>query len=232
MTPISAKIKSKAYWRIRIRPAEYIPTRVADISSLRPLVERLSVRFRGWYFPHVEMDINSIGIYQSYVEQETEWDNHIELWRLYQSGQFAYLGALHTDWPSSFAGSGQVSNVLFIEDLVGRYVEVLEFAARLSASPAGSKRMWLQIGLHGVGSRTLASYSPMSSIFLQARAGRFADANLILDGEFPAEELLAESEQIALRWVQNVFRHFNWSPEYAVLEGVRDQFYRTSRPDG
>lgn len=229
MSTIIRKIKSRGYWRIRIRPAEYAPNRIASISDLYPLVQRLSVNIRGWDFPHVVVNsVEDLSIHQSYVAQETDWESFIELWRLYQSGQFAYLGTLFTDWPSRFFPSQAESKVVLVEEAVTKYVEVLEFAARLSASPAGSDRMWIQIGVHGLRGRHLATTSAMA-MFLRARTATYTDEEIVLQEEILREQLLAETEQIALRWAQELFRRFNWDPEHEVLEGIRGQFRRVQR---
>lgn len=150
------------------------------------------------------------------------------MWRLYQSGQFAYLGALIPDWPSSFSQYQASSNVVLVEDVIAKYVEILEFAARLCASPAGANRMWIQIGVHGLKGRHLVTTSAMV-MFLRARTAMYADDEIILQDEISRERLLAEAEQIALRWAQELFRRFNWNPEHEVLEGIRGQFRRTQR---
>lgn len=225
MNTLAAKIKSQGYWRIRIRPAEYVPNRIANISELHPLVRRSSVDIRGWDFPHTDVNLS---VHQSYVTQENDWEHFIELWRLYQSGQFAYLGALVTDWPSHFLRFPAGGRVVWVEDAIAKYVEVLEFAARLCASPAGSNRMWIEIGVHGLRDRHLTTTSSMA-MFLRGRTAAYSDDKFILQGEFSREQLLAETEQIALRWSQDLFRRFNWNPEHEVLEEIRGQFRRTQR---
>lgn len=229
MSIITAKVKSRGYWRIRVRPADYIPNRIANISDLYLLIQRLSVDIRGWDFPHVDADSANLGIHQTFVSQEIDWENFIEAWRFYQSGQFAYLGALHTDWPSRFSTYQPDSTVILIDDSIARYAEALEFAARLSATSAGSDRMWIQIGVYGLGGRNLAARSPLASMFLQARTTTARFGELIWQEEISREQLLAESEQIALRWARELFRRFNWDPDCETLKGIRGQFGRTKR---
>src|ERR1700674_1912569 len=227
MTPISTKIKSKGYWRFRIRPTEYIPKRIANISDLYPLVERLSVQFRGWYFPFVETNVKSLGIHKSHVEQEVDWQNFIELWRFYQSGQFAYLGALRTDWSAPVAAFQPPGQVVVLEDLVAKCAEALEFAARLSDSPAGSNGMWIQIGLHGLQGARLASFAPMTNIFLQGRTVAFGDGELVIDKDIAKGQLLGEAEQLAIQWAQEMLSYFTWNPDRAELEAILGQLRRT-----
>src|SRR6185369_6386598 len=57
--PIADKIKSRGCWRVTIRPTEYLPNRIASISDLNPLAQRLAVGIRewGWDFPYVDMNL-------------------------------------------------------------------------------------------------------------------------------------------------------------------------------
>jgi hypothetical protein len=229
MNTLAAKIKSKGYWRIRIRPTEYMSNRIANISDLHPLVQRLAVDIRGWDFPHADFNsVEDLSIHQSYVTQQTDWEHFIEQWRIYQSGQFAYVGALVTDWPSRFSHFQADSMIVWIEDAIAKYIEVLEFAARLCASPAGANRMWIEVGVYGLRDRHLATTSAMA-MFLRGRTATYADDKFVLQEEFSREQLLAEAEQIAFRWSQELFRRFNWDPEHEVLEGIRGQFRQTQR---
>ena len=218
--PIADKIKSRGYWRITIRPTEYLPNRIASISDLNPLAQRLAVDIRewGWDFPYVDMNLRDLSIYQSSIAQKIEWENFIELWRFYQSGQFAYLGAVVTDWPSSRMAPAP-PNVLFAEDVIAKYIEILEFAARLSASPTGSDRMWIQVVIYGIRARSLvsASSSPLFNMALSARQTTYNDGEFVHQEEIPREQLLANSRKIALRWARELFSRFGWNPEDEVL---------------
>jgi hypothetical protein len=221
------KIQSKGYWHIRVRPSEYNSNRIDNISTIHSLVQRLSVNMGsmgGWDFPHVEENLPPI-IDQSYVAQEVDWANFIESWRFYQSGQFAYIGAIATDWPSPFFTYRRRSSlepegpVLLIEEAIARYEAALEFAARLSASPAGSARLWLEIGVHGLKGRHLRGLSfPLG---ISRRPCMAHLEKLVRQQEFTREQLLSESREIALDWVRELFRRFNWDPEVRVLEGLR-----------
>ena len=90
-------IKSRGHWRVEIRPTRFVPNRVERIAELYPLVERLSVRFRGWDYPHMDSR-NGPHIDKDWVGQEFAWAHYKEIWRLYQSGKFIHVFALSEDW--------------------------------------------------------------------------------------------------------------------------------------
>ena len=80
-----------------IRPTSFDELHIAEHSELLRIVERNSVRLRGWDYPHID--------YKSEQErgsdwacQEFQWEDELEVWRLYQNGQFIHYFALAGDW--------------------------------------------------------------------------------------------------------------------------------------
>jgi len=55
-----------------------------------------AVRLRGWDFPHFD-DRDEV-FTPRYVGCTLDWERHLEIWRLYLTGQFVYLGSL---WDAS-----------------------------------------------------------------------------------------------------------------------------------
>lgn len=145
MTDLLSKIRSRGHWRVVIRPGTFKKDRVGEISSLFPLVERSSVSIRGWDFPHIDrrkqphIDVDWVG-------QELNWEHHLELWRLYQSGQFVHMGGIWEDWRDQSAlwppdRTRKVGSRLEVLDTVFRFIEIFEFAARLCQTDAGDERV-------------------------------------------------------------------------------------------
>lgn len=102
MTGITDKIKTQGYWRVVIRPADHQTKRVPQISDLFTIVQQASVQIRGWDFPHIDHNSREQRG-ETWVGQDFEWEHHLERWRIYQSGQFIYLGAFTVDWHKSTA---------------------------------------------------------------------------------------------------------------------------------
>ena len=96
MTPeLLEKIKSRGYWRINLQPlvkAEKLPS----IDRCQEIVEQNAVKLRGWEYPAILQgapDVQRTRT-QTYFELANDWQNHIEFWRMYRSGQFLHYLAL------------------------------------------------------------------------------------------------------------------------------------------
>ena len=101
MSKILENIRSHGYWRVVIRPGNYVEKRVSNFSALYPLLQKISVQLRGWDFPHLDRH-NDLDEDLDWIGQEINWSYYIELWRFYQSGQFVHMSALAEDWIEIF----------------------------------------------------------------------------------------------------------------------------------
>jgi hypothetical protein len=153
------RIKEGGYWRVEIRPTRFVPDRLADIAELYPLVEKLSVRFRGWDYPHVDPR-NPPRIDRDWVGQEFAWAHYKEVWRLYQSGKFIHVFGLSEDWRDESevwpAPPGwHHGKTLHALSAVQTYTEIYEFAARLTLNLPGDDAFHVAITLENLSGRTL-----------------------------------------------------------------------------
>jgi hypothetical protein len=97
LSDILQKIKLRGYWEVIIRPTEFIDNRIESLSKCKEVVRELSVRLRGWDYPHFDNNNPpTSGI--DYVEQSVDWQHKVELWRFYQSGQFLHYFGMWEDW--------------------------------------------------------------------------------------------------------------------------------------
>jgi len=79
-----------------------------------------------------------------WIGQEPEWEQYLELWRFYQSGQFVDFMGLDEDWRDQsklWPPPGDWKPCLFldVEETVFQLTEIFEFAARLSLTEAGDE---------------------------------------------------------------------------------------------
>ena len=154
-----AKIRTRGYWRVVVRPAAFEREHISEFSELLPIVQKNSVQLRGWDYPHIDLN-HPPERGSDWVGQEFEWDHEIEVWRLYQSGQFIHFFPLAGEWrdQSSFwpAEPGwSWGKHLYYVNTIYSFLEIFEFAARLAQSPAGSATMHVEIGLHDLKGRRL-----------------------------------------------------------------------------
>src|SRR5712692_4445961 len=160
MTPFEEEIRSRGHWWIVIHPVDYVPQRL-PLTELEQVLQRARVQLRGWDFPHVS-DRDPITTRTKSIRGRTDWMYYRELWRFYQSGQFAYLLGIHEDWiertdPGSFGarwgpppGLAAQGPLLGVGDALFRITETFEFASRLAVTPAGGEAMQIKIEVHGL----------------------------------------------------------------------------------
>ena len=97
MSKLLEKIRSRGHWRVIIWPSTFVENRVPHRSSLLPILQKTSVDFKGWRFPHIDsFRIPDDG--SDWIGQEIDWALCFELWRFYQSGQFIFYSGMLSDW--------------------------------------------------------------------------------------------------------------------------------------
>jgi hypothetical protein len=153
------KIRTRGYWRVVIRPATFEQKHIGSGSDLYRMVEKSSVRFQGWEYPHVDRHRPPLRG-ADWVGQEIRWEQHLEVWRLFLSGQFVHLFAITDDWRDQSNNwpandDWAPGGYLHAMDSVYQLTEIFEFAARLALRDAGASRMHVQIALRNLLGRRL-----------------------------------------------------------------------------
>lgn len=223
--PIADKIRTRGYWRVVIRPTTF-QTRVNSFEKLASLVESCSVQMRGWDFPHISERADRIRGHD-WVGQDIDWGGLPEVWRAYQSGQFVDLAAFLEDWldESQFikpSPNWQPRQEIHIEDIIWRYTEIFEFAARWAMTDAGSEQMQLKVEVHGLQGRGLTVWDPRRMGIRYRR-----DTAQIPDWKseiaMSREELVATGRQKAQQWCADLFMHFGWEPQPSTIADWQEQ---------
>lgn len=227
MSKLTDEIKSKGYWSVVIRPSTFVGKKISDYSRLLPILQTTSVQLRGWDFPHIDRkaelirDVDSIG-------QETDWEYYKEAWRFFQTGQFAYLVAIHEDWtalanrawgpPPHLASQGPL---LGVGDTLFRFTEVFEFAARLSLSEAGGEKMHIKVELHGLKGRALWVDDPGRGSF----DNRYVSGMETFPFEVDVERqfLIANAREMAIEPTLELFKRFGWNASVDILKDQQKQ---------
>jgi len=160
--------------------------------------------------------------------QEFEWQDQIELWRLYQSGQFIHFLALFGDWrdrstiwtPEPGWCHGQV---LYYLDTTYMILEIFEFAARLALSAAGAPVMVVQIDLKGLQGRRLNNTD--SSIALRGDyRTQLPEWNYRWQGAQTA--LIAGPRELAAIASRDLFASFNLNISKEMLRRLQERIGR------
>ncbi len=218
MSELLNKIRSKGYWRVVVRPNHFVEKRVEDISALKPILQKSSVRLRGWDFPYVN------GLGRTYTDadsivQELELDRHRELWRLFQSGQFIYYGGFAVDWverETAISSAEVPKKILSVPDVVYRFTEVFEFAARMARTEAGHDQMHIEIKAGGLKGRSLWVDPARIPVEQTVRIDEVP-----YETDVPSAQLLAESRELALVAARELFIRLDWDANLRVLSDMQ-----------
>ena len=228
MNTLLDRIRSRGYWRVVIRPSRFIEKRIANISSLQDILWKNAVQLRGWDFPHADTR-NNVHIDVDWISRDFEWKDYLEVWRLYQSGQFVDYAGLVMDWSDqserglndSYCESKKRLNVV---DVVFRFTEIFEFAARLSLSEAGDENMHIEVTLGGLSERALWVNPAVRKSFPMKK--KVSINEIPYEVDLPRVKLMAEPRELALKPAIELFRRFDWDPHVEVLREMQTELRR------
>ena len=211
MKDVLEKIKTRGHWIITIHPSEFIENRIDALPKCREIIRDLAVRYRGWDYPYHDEKSPSAGI--DYVEQSVDWQDRIEYWRYYQSGQFVHYLAMWEDWQDQRTLWGSAfpykpGDVLSVISGLFQCTEIYEFASRLTAKKLLGENCKISIDLVKTKNRTLVLDEP----------GRYPLMEKFIchmdkvpkEQATTSEELMGKSHQLALEHAFWIFERFNW----------------------
>ena len=218
------KIHTRGYWKVIIRPKTFVSNRIADISSLFPLIDKINVEIRGWDFPHIDpREPPTIGI--DWIEEQEDWLHIKSCWRFHQSGLFIYESGMGYDWrdESSFwppDKNWQSGSFIGVGDIIYTVTEIMEFASRLAISDAGDEIMYLKIGLFNIQDRKLYVDNPHKWPFHTEYKAAIKEFPYELD--IPRTKLIAKKKDQALIAALEFFKRFHWNTNIELLRGWQD----------
>lgn len=228
MTDVLEKIRSRGYWKVVIRPEDFKQDRIRGLDQGLDIVMKCAVlvQNRGWTFPKVFRADDEVLTGDDWVGQELDWHIHVELWRLYLTGQFVYLGGIWDDWLDQSIFSTPNPNWkpglrLFVGDVIYRFMEVFEFAARLALTDAGANRMRIEVSISGLKNRVLL-------LGLPNRASLDSERKLLSDSvsykqSFEREELISQANELALIAASEIFATYQWHPSLDFLRTIQKE---------
>ena len=151
MSELLQKIRSRGYWRVIIRPYSFMENRIADRAELLHVLEKASVEFKGWGFPHIDAG-RTPDEGPDWIGQEICWDCIRELWRFYQSGQFIHYFGMPEDWDKAFGLLPQFEGKVSLDPkvLLLQFTEIFEFASRLTFTDAGDEGLRVDIKVDNI----------------------------------------------------------------------------------
>ena len=224
MNELLEKIRSRGYWKVIIRPGTFVANRVPNISDLYPILESRSVQLRGWDFPYLDSK-TPVRKGQDWIEQASKWEEYLEFWRFYQSGQFVDFVALDEDWReqstiSAIPKDWKPGKFLDIEDTAFQLTEFFEFASRLALTEAGDEQMHLEITISGLKGRTIR-FEPGRVPFRQQKTASISELPYKVD--LSRLQLITEARELALKPAVELFKCFGWNPSLEILKDMQDE---------
>lgn len=211
------KIKEKAYWDIDIHPTVFEHKRIKSRQEALDIVRDSVVELRGWDYPHfTDRDGGPYAI-QEGIEKNISWENHIELWRMYLSGQFIHLLGLREDrltdeqkqTISIIQDENQTANKFIgATGTIYTLTEIFEFAKRLSQKGLFGDDVSIEIVLHDIENRALVVDSPGRIPFISPKVSREKQWNM--NKTLKVSDLLENSEELAFQEILDLFELFNW----------------------
>jgi hypothetical protein len=221
------QIRSRGYWQVVIRPEPFVAERLDNIAALAALVEQCSVQRRGWNFPHLDRK-TPVHIDRDWVGQEFLWQQYLEIWRFYQSGQFVFLGGMPYDWRDSSSlwpvPAGWTSGrYLDVVDTVWTITEFFEFASRLCTAIGNVDRVAVSVTVSNVKDRILSTDHPSRRMVHTYRTGL---ATLTSTASVPLGTLAGGASELAIDAALEIFRRFGWDPERELLRDLQSELGR------
>ena len=215
------EIKSRGYWEVVIRPLKFNEKRLESLKACSDLVLENKVRLRGWDYPHLSSKYDVVSG-DSWVENVTNWLDHKEIWRMYQSGQFFHIFGCREDWWGPvriFWSEKRVTEPGYgLEFLCTVYslTEIFEFASRLAKRNLFEESLKILVILHGMKNRRLVTTEIRRSLSDNYLC---RIENITLNREIAVDEIITARNELAVDAMCYVFERFNWrEPPRRVLE--------------
>src|SRR6266568_3173591 len=165
------------------------------------------------------------------VGQEIEAGHFLEVWYLYQSGQFIHYADILDDWINlsdkiRMPTRWEPGKLLAIEEVIRQFTAIFVFASRLALTSAFTKdvHVIIDVLLKWLQGRYLYISTP-GKVPLRPRDAQIPEFRYTKS--FPKDELIARPKELALQASREVFLRFGWDPAQALLENIQATFNLT-----
>jgi hypothetical protein len=175
---------------------------------------------------------------QNFVASGSSWEDLLEYWRLYNSGQFIDLFAVREksqrEWDSKLQSEAAHSILIFEKDksqpipgfidivnLLYHFTEIFEFAARLSNKGLYKEVFEIAIALRGTrGFALIATWPKFWRGYYPATSENIAKSWTV-----SPEEILTRSADLALEGAVYFLKRFGWdNPPIDILKQDQEKF--------
>jgi len=222
------KIKSQGYWRINIRPLNFIKDRISSLSQCEEIVKDAVVQLRGWPYPTAHHNIPILRG-QNWIQVVADYDDEIDVWRFYQSGQFSQFLALREDLmdlepiKKMVIPNREITKpVLCLEYTVYLLTEIFEFLSRIAKQGIYKEGVEIKIELINTENRKLFIFDPMRAGFLEDY--KTADSKLSYQKTLSEEEIAEKAKDCSLEAILWFVDRFGWrNPNITSIKDMQQK---------
>ncbi len=226
MSGILRKIQSRGSWTVRIYPVEYQANKISSLSDLEQAVRASVVELRGWSFPRFDYRSN-LSRFSDHIEQEVDWQHHVEIWRAYKSGQFVSSKGLISDWRDQsnlwpFNANSSSEKIMYVKDAIFTLIEIVEFAARWAKAIQAGEEMTVECVIKGLEDRILKfePFGPLR-VFSYERACRAQEWSWYKN--FSTSLLFSTPRDLAVEPAINLFELFSWDVAEESVRNIQNE---------
>lgn len=215
------KVKKHGYWQVRFLPSEPLKREQGTRQQMREILTKSSIALRGWDYPHIATDNSdhqALYLSGDHFEGWIDWHQYIEVLRLYDNGQYIHLFGMYEDWwnedgwlpvdhPLRQIQPGERFEVI---GLVYRMTEIFAFLRNLYENDFYDGDVDVEITLKNTDGRKLTLSDPRR---IPLWGGYLAHSESIglTKKTVTKEEILADFQGIALKYILEVFEQFQWT---------------------
>jgi hypothetical protein len=221
-----SKIRERGHWRVVIRPTTFQKDRV-EFPDLFRIVEQNAVGLHIWDYPVVERG-QEMRKGADWIEQDFQFQEQLQVWRMYQSGQFVHFFPLAEEWTNLSphyrppADSVKERRVYFL-NTIESLLEIYQFAARLSMSPAGDAEILVETAMEDLQNRRLVTQSAYNP---NDRVLTIDQPSWERQWHSPRTELISRPRDLAASAARDFFSRFGLDMSVETIRNLQDRLGR------
>ncbi len=222
MNELVDKIKQNGYWKIVIRPTEFMESRIQSRDKCKEVIEQSQIKLRGWDFPHIDRVKGIFPSGNDNVASSCDWPEGglFEYWKLYQNGQFISYKNMIEDFRLSNEEkkhaadqvrleSWQDARFLSVVNALYTVTEAYSFAAELAKRSTLGDEVAIEIELGNVFNRTLFFWGQFRFLF-QPYTCHFDNENIIRKVVVSKQDLVENFASLAMKTTIGILNDFGW----------------------
>lgn len=218
------KISSRGYFEFIVRPSIYKKD-LLNYNRLLEYLEKAQIGTRGWDFPYVDRGL--IKRNAEYIDQEFDYQHHLEYFKFAQSGQFYGRVGFWEDWRDQSGfwpvddETWEPNRILRVNEAVFAITEYLIFGSRLFESIEPVEQIYFEINFKNLPKRRLAASPAQMPIF-----DKVSDIpEFSLKRTITKSELQVRHKDLSLELAKDLFSRFGWDVDIQLLRGIQIEVF-------